>query len=155
MKTLKNTKLFSFLRLSFKQKTMFFANFFLCGIARAAIKFLPFSYLTPYFGTFGKTITLSQLISSQQLQQAVQIRKSITLAAKYTPWESNCLTQALVAKFWCSLYKLPYAFYIGFAKSKESASGFKGHAWVTTGPIAITGGHSFSEYQVISSYFSR
>ncbi len=143
-----------FLRMPFKRKTMLIANLFLCGMARAAVKTIPLPYLARYFGQFNKTITISQLISRQQIHQAFQMGRSIRLAAKYTPWDSSCLTQAIVAKFWCSLFKIPYAFYIGFAKSENAPSGYNGHAWVTAGPVAITGGHSFLDYHIVSSYFS-
>lgn len=145
---------FSFWRMPFKHKLMFFVNYFLCGIARASINILPLPYLSPYFGTFCKTTTISQLVTKEQARRASQIGKSVRLAAKFTPWDSSCLTQAMVAKFWCRLFKIPYALYIGFAKCAESNSGFKAHAWITAGPIAITGGYSFSEFCVVSSYFS-
>lgn len=156
---MKNVKIFKrkvlvFWGIPFKYKVMFFINFFLCGIARAAIKILPLPYLAPYFGKLDKTTIVSQVISKKQIGQVLQMGRSVRLAAKYTPWDSSCLTQAMVAKFWCRLFKIPYVFYIGFAKSAESASGYKGHAWVTAGPVAITGGHSFSEFRVVSSYFS-
>jgi hypothetical protein len=155
MKKTKLSKLLSFWRLSFKQKILFVLNILLCGIARAAVKTLPFSYIKPYFGLFHKTTIVSQVVSSKELRYAIQIGKSIRLAARYTPWNSNCLTQAMVAKFWCSLFKIPYVFYIGFAKSQQSPSGFTGHAWITAGPVAITGGHGFKNYRVISAYFHR
>jgi hypothetical protein len=145
-------KIRSFSRLPFKQKIFFFSNFFLCGIARASINLFPLRFLAPYFGQFYKTTTMSTIISNEQINQAKIIGKSVKLAAKYTPWNSSCLTQAMVAKFWCKYYKIPYVFYIGFAKSHIEPSGYKAHAWITAGPLAITGGNGFLEYQVISSY---
>ena len=143
-----------FLRMSLKKKTMFLANFALCGIARALINLLPLRFLTPYFGKFGKITTVSTLISDKQIQQAWLISKSVILAARFTPWDSSCLTQAMVAKFWCWFYNIPYALYIGVCKSAEDPSRYKAHAWLTAGPVAITGGDSWSEFQVVSSYFS-
>lgn len=149
------TKLFLFSRMSLKKKIMFFLNFFLCGVARASINLFPLYYLMPYFGEFNKTTIISTVISKKQTHQAWQIGKSIRLAAKFTPWDSSCLTQAMVAKFWCALFKIPYAFYIGLAKSAKSSSGYDVHAWITAGPVTITGGNSWTTFHVISSYFSR
>jgi hypothetical protein len=144
-----------FFNLSNKFKCLFFINFFLCGIARAAIKCLSLKQLSRYFGMPYKNICLSTVISQKELARAITLRRTIKLAAKYTPWHSNCLTQALVAKFWCQWLNIPYALYIGFAKDKAKPEGYAAHAWVTAGPIAITGQYSFSKFQVISSYVSQ
>lgn len=82
----------------------------------------------------------------------MQLHHTIKLAAKYTPWTSNCLTQAMVARFWGHLLNIPYVLYIGFAKDELKPSGYAAHAWLTAGPIAITGDMSFESFKVISSY---
>jgi hypothetical protein len=60
----------------------------------------------------------------------------------------------MVAKFWCKRLDIPYVLYIGFAKNAEKPNGYAAHAWLTAGPIAITGEYSFSKFHVISSYVS-
>lgn len=130
-------------------------NFFLCGCARAAVLLLPFPRLARYFGMFSKTTMISTLISPKQRRRAIRIGSSIRLAAKYTPWDSNCLAQAIVAKFWCSLLNIPCVLYIGFAKSPDALGDYKGHAWITAGPITLTGGNAPLNYQVISSYITK
>ncbi len=145
-------KVILFWRLRFKQKALFLVNFFLCGLARAAIVSLPLRRISPFFGRFYKTTTVSTLILPHQIRQAAILGRSIRLAARYTPWDSSCLTQAMVAKFWCSVFKIPYMFFIGFAKSPEEPSGYKAHAWVTAGPVAVTGGQGLLDYHVVSSY---
>ncbi|MCH9690053.1 MAG: lasso peptide biosynthesis B2 protein [Gammaproteobacteria bacterium] len=145
-------KVYLFWHLPFKLKILFCINFFLCGIARACILLFPLKRLSPYFGILYKNIMCSTILSKKQLRHATQLRRSIKLAAKYTPWNSNCLTQAMVAKFWCQQLNIPYILYIGFAKNIDKPNGYAAHAWLTAGPIAITGELSFPHYQVISSY---
>jgi hypothetical protein len=139
----------------FKQKNMFFINFFLCGIARFHIKLLPYKYIAPYFGTCCRMMVASTIISRQQIQQALLIGRSVKLAARFTPWDSSCLTQAMVAKFWCQYHRIPYLFFIGFAKNGEKPLGKEAHAWITAGPVALTGGHSLSSHQVVLSYSNQ
>ena len=146
------TKSITFWGMQFKYKLLFIINFMLCGIARAAINLFPFPRLSPYLGQFQKTTILSTLVSNQQRQRARLIGNSVRLAAKHTPWDSSCLTQAMVAKFWCRFYRIPYILYIGFTKSAEEPSGYKAHAWITAGPVAITGGNGLADYHVVSSY---
>ena len=147
-------KISLFWRLPLKYKLILSLNFFLCALARSAIKLIPLTKLACYFGKFQQTTTISTIISTPQKHQALIIGKLVRLAAKYTPWDSSCLTQAMVAKFWCQLYKTPYVFYIGLAKSATEANQVKydAHAWLTAGPITITGGESLFVYHVISSY---
>lgn len=146
------SKIYTCLHMPPKHILFFIINFILCGIARVAIKTLPLRRLARYFGRFQKTLTISTLISQHQYQQARLIGQSVRLAAQYTPWDSSCLTQAMVAKFWCRFYRIPYIFYIGFKPSVDEVSGYAAHAWVMAGPIAITGGHGLKDYHVVSSY---
>ena len=142
----------TFMRMKFKNKLLFIANFILCGVARASINLFSLPRLAPYFGAFYKTTTVSMLISEEQTRRAFKIGQSVRLAAKYTPWDSSCLTQAMVAKFWCRMYKIPYVLYIGFAKAEDEPHGFRAHAWLTAGRVALTGGHSLPNFHVVSSY---
>ncbi len=145
-------KIITFWQMPFQQKMMFFINLVLCSIAKIAITILPYRALSPYYGLHCQMLNASTLLSTHQIQQALHIKRSIALAVRYIPWRSNCLTQALVAKFWCQHFKLPYLFFIGLAKSSAQPLGKEGHAWVNAGPIAITGGNSFATHQVILTY---
>lgn len=145
-------KLKKFIRMPAQDKATFFINYALCGIARALINVFPYQRLSPYFGTSCRMLNASTIISKEQIQQSIRIHNSIRLAARYTPWNSNCLTKAMVAVFWCKYYKIPYLFFIGIAKKSDKPLGKDAHAWVTSGPIAITGEHSFNSHQVISTY---
>lgn len=135
-----------------QQKGLFFMNFFFCGVAKVAIKLFGHKRLTPYYGHFCRMQMVSTILSKHQLQQALSLKRAISLAARYTPWNSNCLTQALVAKFWCTYKQIPYMLFIGFEKNSEKPLGENSHAWVMAGPIAISGGFSFNTHQVILSY---
>lgn len=143
-------KVKSFLKLPIKQQWLFLNSFFLCGFARLAIKSLSYKTIARYFGQYtGKTIAIP-ILNLKQISQAIAIQKAIKKASQFTPWNSNCLTQAIVAKFWCRYYRIPYALYIGITKNNDVVSS---HAWVVAGPIAITGGEAcFETYQVMLSY---
>lgn len=145
-------KINTFWRMPRQQKILFFMNFFLCGIARASINLLSYKRISPFFGNFCRMTLISTRPTQEQMRRAILLRQSIKLAARYTPWNSSCLTQAMVAKFWCQRYKIPYMFFIGLAKHSQKPLGEEAHAWVTAGPIAITGGHSLNTHQVVRSY---
>lgn len=145
-------KIQTFWRMPYKEKLRFFINVCLCGIAKVAIQCLSYQRLSVYFGCSCQMLVASTLISKEQIQQVLTIRRAIALAARYTPWNSSCLTQALIAKFWCQRYHIPYLLFIGLAKESHQPLKHKAHAWITAGPIAVTGGHGFETHQVICSY---
>lgn len=141
-----------FWNIPFQQKQLFFVSFLLCGLAKTAICLLSFRRLRVYFGHSCGMGVASTLVTAEQESQARKIRQAIALAAKYTPWNSNCLVRAMVAKFWCQHFNIPYMMFIGLAKKTDKPLGEDGHAWVTAGRIAITGSHCLNSHQVISSF---
>lgn len=151
IRTKKNMKYITFWHMSRTSKKMFVMNFFLGGVANIGIQFLSYKRLSGYFGQSCKMLTASTLISQEQMQQALVIKRSISLMSRYTPWHSNCLCQALVAKFWCARYKLPYLLFIGLAKNGHLPIQ-EAHAWITTGPITISGGDGLETHHVIGTY---
>lgn len=148
-------KALTFGQMSYDSKKLFFMNFLLCGLARTAVMMLSYKRLSKYFGHCCQQTVASTMISTSQLQQGIVLKRSIQLASRYTPWTSNCLVQALVAKFWCQHYAIPYMFYIGFQKNAAKPSGLGGHAWVTAGPVTLSGGDSFDTFSVLVSYTSQ
>lgn len=145
-------KIRHFFHLSRKQKKLFFLNWFFCGVARGVVCVIPFKRLYPYLGQHCQMLNASTLLSPGQIQTAIALGQSIRLAAKYTPWDSSCLTQALVARFWCRWYKIPCFLFIGVPKTRRRPSDSVAHAWVMAGPIAMTGGDNHSTHTVVSSF---
>jgi len=145
-------KLRTFWQFSFEEKIVFCLSFFLSGLIRIIIRISTYAYLSTYFGQNHQMLIASTLPSPKQLQSVLSLRRIIILMARYTPWHCHCLTQALVAKFWCQWHKIPYFFFIGLPKEHINPLGAEAHAWVTSGPIAITGGLCFDTHQVIRSY---
>lgn len=135
-----------------KDKIYFFINVMLCGIARALIVLFSYKRIYPYFGYPCRMLNASTVPSKEQIQRSIAIKRSLRLAARYTPWNSNCLTKAMVATFWCKYYQIPYFFFIGIAKNSDKPLGQEAHAWVTSGSVAITGEHCFNSYQVIATF---
>lgn len=145
-------KIATFYRMPRQEKNMFFISFCLCAIAKIAIQCISYKRLSAYFGNSCQMLVASTLLLPQQLQHALTTRRVIALTARYTPWKSNCLTEVLVAKFWCQRYQIPYLLFIGLAKESKRPLGVDAHAWITAGPIAVTGGHALVTHQVICSY---
>jgi hypothetical protein len=147
-------KLKTFVSLPVRYKLFFFINYVLCGIAKALILIFPYRVLSRYFGYSHRMTIASTLPSVEQCQRAKMLGKAVRLAARYTPWDSSCLTQALVARFWCRYWNIPYFLFIGLQKKSEKPLGREAHAWLTVGAVPVTGGYCFDAYHVISSFSS-
>lgn len=121
------------------------------GLFRLAIITFTFRSLSRFFGRLYGVDAVVPLIGQNKLRRAYLISKLISTAARNTPWESNCFPQALLARFMLGLYRIPYALYFGVQRDGTSRE-LLAHAWVCSGPCAVSGGDSFDEYTVVGCY---
>jgi hypothetical protein len=139
-----------FQRLSLREQTWFMLSFALLGINRALVLMLPLQKYQRYLGRHYQTLAVSLCLDPSMLLKSQKIGRMIQLAAKYTPWNSNCMAQALTAKLLLSYYRLPYLLYFGLKKG-DSAN-LEAHAWVCVGKTHVTGGWSFGDFAIVSTY---
>ena len=127
------------------------------GLASAAIAIFPFRWIAPLLGRNLGATSLTPIVSPDVLSRARKIGSAVNIAAKYAPFRSNCLPQALVAATLCRLGRVPYAAHFGvsFSDAKPGRQ-LEAHVWVQCGPIALTGGvGSFQMYSVVACFVSR
>ncbi len=125
----------------------------LLGIAKVLIFTVSFDRLCPWFGDKAGIQPLCPLIELSHVSRADQIGGVVRMAARYTPWNSNCFPQAIVALMLLGLYRIPYAICLGLMRD-PSGSGLQAHAWVVAGRINVTGGASFSRFTVVAMFLS-
>lgn len=125
----------------------------LLGFSKALIFVVPFNRLHPWLGDDAGIAPLRPLIDPLQIRRAIQIGHVINLAARLTPWNTNCFPQAIVARILLGLYKIPYALCLG-VKRDPAESGLQAHAWVAAGSVNVTGGASFARYTVVAMFLS-
>ena len=135
-----------------EEKLYFAPAFLLLGLARVALLTVPFRRIAPLLGHDMKTAASVPLAGEQQVAQALHIGRAVRTAARYTPWQSKCLAQAMVARVLLGVNGLPYGLYLGV--SKRGTSGVTAHAWVCTGPAAVTGGRGFGQFAVVGTFVS-
>ena len=144
-------KICSFFRQPRFTQLWFLPVWAMLGISKAAIFIVPFRHLVMYLGEAVGTKSQVPLLSSAQQIRAAQISRVVIVAARYTPWDSNCFPQAVVACVLLKIYSVPYALYFGLMRGPESSE-FKAHAWVATGRVRVTGGRSFGYYTVVGCF---
>jgi hypothetical protein len=127
----------------------------LSGLIRASVLTIPFKYLNKALGSHHKNHQLCTLFTEQQITKARQIGQTIRIMSKYTPWKSNCMVEAILARMWLSWHKIPYVFYMGAYMTKDPAEPMKAHAWVTTGYLYVVGGRGHQKYAIVSTFLPK
>ena len=64
---------------------------------------------------------------------------AIAVAARYVPWRSDCLVQALAARAWLTRHGIESRLVLGVPGQKGPR--FEAHAWLLSHGIAVTGGN--------------
>lgn len=126
---------------------------FLLGVCKTLIFFVSFKRLVPLLGVRTGISAAIPLLSPDQEQLALNIGRSVRLAAAYTPWDSNCFPQAIAARILLCLYQVPYVLCFGLMRDPKSSE-MKAHAWISAGRINVTGGASFQVYSVVGVFVS-
>lgn len=150
-------KVRSFLKLPFSSKVLVPLVWLLLALARAIILLIPFRYFSTWLGQSAKTVTYTPTLTSVQVQRAKRLGQVVRATANVTPWESVCFPQALVACWLLRLMGIPYIMHFGLAKNTDpdESEPMKAHAWVTAGPVAVTGGrNNLFKFTVVASYTS-
>ncbi len=137
-------------RLPASVRALFLPTWCLLGCARLATLLVPFRRLAPYLGKHLGNTTFTPLLGPQQAVRAARIGQVVELAARYAPWRALCHEQAIVARVWLGGYKIPYALYYGVGKEPDGT--LRAHAWVSAGPVCVTGGDSWGDYTVVATF---
>lgn len=143
-------KIRTFQKLSIQEQLWFGIAYGLLGISRLAVLLVPIQQYHGYLGQYYRNLAVSLCLDPTQLLKSQRIGRMIRLAAKYTPWNSNCMAQALTAKLLLSYYRLPYLLYFGLKKGAPEK--LQAHAWVCVGKIHVTGGWSFNDFTIVATY---
>ena len=119
----------------------------LLGVSRAVVRALPFRFLAPHLGRQNRET--QRTIAAAQQQIASRAAKAIAMISPHTPWDSNCLAQAVAGKLMLRMRSVPTTLYMGL-KHEEAA--LKAHAWLRAGERLVTGGSIASQYNVVACY---
>lgn len=136
-----------FSRRSGADQRLLLEAFCLLAIARFAIFAVPFRRIAPWLG---QMMVESPPYAPKREGLIEQVSNSIQTAARYTPWESKCLAQAMAAKMMLKWRNIPSTLYLGVAKDVKT--GVKAHAWLRCGDRILTGSQNHKEFTVIACF---
>lgn len=128
----------AFLALPRFERCLLLPAWLLLGLARAAVLCLGFHRLAPWLGRSVAAPQPLPSLDARAQRRALQIGRTLRLAARRTPWNSNCLARALAAHGLLCLFRVPHMLCLGVARSPGAQ--LQAHAWVVAGEHCITGG---------------
>lgn len=131
------------------EQALFPAAWIALGLSRILVIALPFRNLTPWLGVPLGTSCWIPLLHSGAEARAGSIGKVVRVAARYTPWQANCLPQAMTAAALLSFSRIPYSLFLGVQRDCGKLSA---HAWVAAGRVRVTGGPGFGELAVLGCF---
>ena len=138
----------TFFRLPWRTRSLLIHTFICLGIARFAVLTLPFRWIARYLGRHQLEGAVSE--PPAILAKAKRVAWAVSLMSRYTPWNSNCLAQAIAAKRLLRRQQVISTLYLGVARKNE---GLEAHAWLRCGEFFVTGGRG--EGFAVVSYFTE
>lgn len=92
-------------------------------------------------------------VSARQLEQALELGRLVSLAARHAPWQNRCLTEVLVLQRLLEQRQIPGFFSLGVRKAAgEATPGLDAHAWLQCGDDIVHGVVPGEAYSTLSSF---
>ncbi len=148
MGTIAARKIKSFLSVPISGKLLFVEAVFTSAWVKIALLFFPFAKVAKWLGKVNDNSIVNTLHGEIGTVKKVQF--ALKLCNRYTPWPTECYTQALTAKLLLKRRNIPGTIYFGFRKNDKGE--LMGHAWLKSGGIVVTGLCDLSLYTVHSSF---
>lgn len=142
----------TFVRLPLREQLWFVLLLPLSGLVRAMILAVPFSRYAWLLGERRGNDQLLLLADPQSEQLGWRIGRIIEQVARFTPWDSKCLVQAILARGMCRYYRLPYVLHLGVTRNQDKGNPLKAHAWVSVGRWVIVGREGHRAFTIVSTY---
>lgn len=139
-----------FASLGHTDQARFAAAWSLLGLSRFAILVLPFTVVRRALGERRDPGAPAPLIpvDDATATRAARIGAIVRLAARHTPWRSECYPQALTARLLLAVSRIPHVVSFGVRRDGDA---LVAHAWVHAGGVPVTGG-SAHDYTEVGSF---
>jgi hypothetical protein len=138
------------LELDWARRFALFEAAWTLAAAQAAIRLLPFRWISPGLGHLADANAASPLLSPQQALQAQRIGWAVQALARRLPWDSRCLAQAVAGKWMLQRRGLPSTLYLGVSHGQENW--LEAHAWLRCGDEFVTGEQQHARFKVIAAF---
>lgn len=125
----------------------FVAAWVALGLAELLIIALPFSVIRRLLGEHQSESVQQEPrpLTPQQRASARRIGAVVAAAAAHAPLRSDCYPQALTARMFLGLRRIPHVVCFGVRRDGDA---LVAHAWIRAGDLVVTGGNGQSYTEV-------
>jgi hypothetical protein len=125
--------------------------------AAIRLRLAPTGSLLRAMGQSVGAVACAPLVDARGVARARLVRRSIRWAARVSPLRSDCLPQALAAATLCRWLMVPVALHLGVRRETKGQGRrpLEAHAWVTAGPVAVSGGDGFESFVAVACFLSH
>ncbi|MCZ4500604.1 MAG: hypothetical protein JWQ74_3159 [Marmoricola sp.] len=136
-----------FVRLGLRDQVRFTAAWSLLCLFRLMIALLPFTVVRRLLGENQATTAPPALppLTEEQRFRAGHIGRIVEAAAAHVPLRSDCYPQALTARTFLAVRRIPHSVSFGV---RRDGGALVAHAWVHAGEVVVTGGNDRSYTEV-------
>lgn len=117
-------------------------------ICRFQIFFVPYEKWRPDYCVFQCETLRDEPFGYRSV--VADVRRSVLCVARWVPWRSKCLDQALAAQRMLNRRGFSTTLYLGMARDESDA--WVAHAWVRCGKAWVVGYQSDQTYAVVATY---
>lgn len=118
------------------------------GVARLAVVTLPFRWVMRAGGTH--MAESPRELDPRRAEQVERVAWAVNTVRLFTPWDSNCLAQALAGARMLQRRGIASTIYLGVTAASPQELG--AHAWLRCGAKVITGDRQLDTYTAVSSF---
>jgi len=131
---------------------LFLEGIFVSAWMRFMLSFLSGTYRLRWMGEPLTNRPPVVELSPIQLILISRVQLAVARVHRYVPWNTECYTQALTAKYLLQQRGIPSLLTIGF--KKDESGEVQGHAWLTINEWAVTGmRHDLNSYVVNGRFY--
>lgn len=139
-------KIRTFLRLPLARKLMLAEALMLSGYYRFKMLCMPFPALAKGLGMPEKESPWEENCGAK----ARQVGWAVGAVCRRTPWQSQCLVQALTARKMLQRRGISCTMYMGARRNDQGQA--EAHAWLRSGKTFVVGGDGSRSYAITSVY---
>ena len=137
-----------FLHLPFYQRLLILEALCWLGIARFAVIAFPFRWIAAGLGLQNSCSIITP--EKMPARQITSIAEAIRRISPYTPWDSNCLAQAIAGRAMLRRRLITSTLYFGV--TKDAAGQLEAHAWLRSNGMILTGDAELERYAVVATF---
>ena len=139
-----------FLARSWPDRGLLLEALFNLAVIRVLLLALPFRRLAAGLGAAG--VESAGALAEADEEVGRRIGWAVAAVARYVPWDSRCLAQALAGSRMLARRGLPFTVSLGVAEDPEKKGAQLFHAWLRCGRRPVTGGEGHRTYQVLALF---